>query len=76
MRAALVLSLLCLVGCRKVQPCPEPPIVTSPIDPVDLLAPGAPPADIAKAFAASRLIWKAEAFRRGDFLDAYRKRVR
>lgn len=74
MRAALLLALLA-VGCTKrVSPCPEPPYVFPVIDPVDYLAPDAKPADVAKAFASSRLLWRAEARRRGDLLDAYRKR--
>jgi hypothetical protein len=69
--------LLALLGCvRPVQvaPCPEPPLVQDPIDPVDALGPSSTPAETARAYAASRLLWRQAARERGRLLDTYRKR--
>lgn len=75
MRVVLAFLLAFGLGCRKVvQVCPEPPLVFTPMDPVDVLNPKATPAEIVKAYAASRLIWRSEAARRADLLDAYRRK--
>jgi hypothetical protein len=77
--AAYVVALLLAgtqLACRpqvlQVTPCPPPPVLVDPIDPVDGLRPGASPAEVAKAYAASRLLWRQAAREAKRHLDAYR----
>jgi len=64
------------VACVRPQPlpvpCPEPPVLTWPADPVDALSPQSSDADVVRAFAASRLIYRARLEEALRLLDGYR----
>lgn len=54
-------------------PCPEPPVVVIPTDPVEALADNASLGDIAKAYRVSRLQWRRLALDLCNQLNAYRR---
>lgn len=75
MKATLA-ALVLMTACTRpvaVTPCPEPPVIADPVDPVDALTASSTPAETVRAYAQSRLLWRQAARERGRLLDAYRR---
>jgi hypothetical protein len=87
-RKSLPALALALWGCAASVPqapvvarvpvpieCPEPPLLPLPQLPIASLKAGAPPAEVAKAYAASVQVLKDAVKERELLLDAYRSRA-